>query len=99
MIKIEFITAPICHECAKAKQIIEEVEPQYPEIQVEEIDVMTPKGIELAQKYCVMASPAIIINDELFSTGALAKEAFVRKLNELKRGGAEEGFALAFRHP
>jgi len=84
MIKIEFITAPICHECAKAKRIIKEVMLKYPETQLEEIDVMTARGMELAQKYCIMASPAIIINGQLFSTGALSKEDFMKKLNELK---------------
>lgn len=83
MIKILFITAAVCHECAKTKRVIEEVRPQYPEMQVEEIDVMTLRGMELAQKYCVMSSPAIIINDQLFSTGSLNKEGFIKALDEL----------------
>ena len=53
-------------------------------MQIEEIDVVTPKGMELVQKYGIMASPGIIINNELFSTGALNKEDFVKKLNELR---------------
>ncbi len=84
MINIQFLTVPGCHECAKAKEIFEEIKPQYPEMQIEEIDGTTSKGMEIAQKYSVMASPGIIINNELFSTGALSKEDFVKKLNELK---------------
>ncbi|MCL4416998.1 MAG: thioredoxin family protein [Actinobacteria bacterium] len=84
MINIQFLTVPGCHECAKAKKIFEEIKPQYPKMQIEEIDGTTPRGTEIAQKYSIMASPGIIINNELFSTGALDKEDFVKKLNELK---------------
>ena len=84
MINIQFITMPGCHECAKAKKIFEEVKPQYPKMQIEEIDATTPRGMEMVQKYSIMASPGIIINNELFSTGALSKEDFVKKLNQLK---------------
>ncbi len=84
MINIQFITIPNCHECAKAKKIFEEVKPQYLKMHIEEIDATTPKGMELVQKYGIMASPGIIINNELFSTGALDKEDFIKKLKELK---------------
>lgn len=84
MIKIQFITSPGCVECARAKKIFEELGPQYPQMQIEEIDITTPKGMELIQKHRIMASPGILINGELFSTGALDKENFVKKLNNLK---------------
>lgn len=84
MINIQFVTVPGCHECAKAKEIFEELKPKYPEIQIEEIDATMPKGIEFIQKYGIFSSPGIIINGELFSSGALNKEKFVGKLDELK---------------
>ena len=84
MINIQFVTVPGCHECAKAKEIFKELQPQYPQMQIEEIDATTPKGVELLQKYGIFASPGIIINGELFSTGALNKDEFIKKLNGLK---------------
>lgn len=84
MINIKFVTVPGCHECAKAKQIFEELKPQYPEMQITEINVTSPEGMALVQKYGILSSPGIIINDELFSTGALNKNEFIKKLNELK---------------
>ena len=84
MINIQFVTVPGCHECAKAKKIFEELTPQYPQMKIEEIDATTPKGVELIQKYGIFSSPGIILNGELFSTGALNKDEFVKKLNELK---------------
>lgn len=84
MIHIQFVTSPSCVECERAQKIFAELRPQYPQMQIEEIDVVTPKGMELVQKYGIMASPGIIINNKLFSTGALNKEDFVKKLNEIK---------------
>jgi len=87
MISIQFITVPGCHECAKAKKIFEEIKPQYPEMQIEEIDATTPRGMEMTQKYSIMASPGIVMNNELFSMGALRKEDFMKKLAEMKALG------------
>lgn len=84
MVNVQFVTVPGCHECEKAKKFFEELRPQYPEMQIEEIDATTSRGMEIVQKYGIMASPGIIIDNELFSTGALNKEDFVKKLNELK---------------
>ncbi len=84
MTNIQFVTVPGCHECAKAKKIFEELKPRYPEMQITEIDATSTEGIALVQKYGIFSSPGIIINGELFSTGALNKEEFVKKLDALK---------------
>ncbi len=85
MIDIQFVTVPGCHECAKAKTIFEELKPRYPEMKISEIDATSPAGMALVQKYGIFASPGIIVNGELFSTGALNKEAFIKKLDSLKK--------------
>jgi len=85
MINIQFVTVPGCHECAKAKKIFEELKPEYPQIQIEEINATSPAGIALVQKHGIFSSPGIIINGELFSTGALDKDEFVKRLDELTK--------------
>ncbi len=85
MIDIQFVTVAGCHECAKAKKIFEELKPQYPEMQIKEINATSTEGMALVQKYGILASPGIIINGELFSTGALDKNEFVNKLNALRK--------------
>ena len=52
-------------------------------MQYRNADVITPEGQELASKYMIMASPGIILNGELWSTGGFHKEKFVQKLKEL----------------
>jgi glutaredoxin len=84
MNKIQFLTMVGCHNCAEVKKIFDEVIPDFKDkVEVEEIDITTPEGQELVQKYGVMASPGIIINDELFATGGVDKEKLIEKLKSL----------------
>ncbi len=84
MINIQFVTVPGCHECAKAKKIFEELKPRYPEMQITEINATSAEGIALVQKYGIFSSPGVVVNGELFSTGALNKNEFIKKLDALK---------------
>ncbi len=85
MIRIQFLTAPGCLECERAKIIFQEVKKKFPYLNlwVEEIDITSLKGLELAIKHSVMSNPGIIINSELFSTGSLDKEKFIGKILSL----------------
>jgi len=84
MVKIQFLTMPGCHNCAAAKKIFDEILPDFKnKVEVTEIDMMTPEGQELVQKYSVMASPGIVIDGELFSTGGVNKEKLIKKLETL----------------
>ena len=83
-ITIQFVTSPGCTHCAEVRKVFEELAPRYPQMQIEEIDVTTEKGMDLVVKYSIMASPGIIINGELFSTGGINKESFIKKLESLK---------------
>mgnify|MGYP001610064045 FL=1 len=51
----------------------------------EETSIVTPEGQALAQKYMIFASPGIIINGELFSTGGVDRKKFIEKLQALSR--------------
>lgn len=81
---IQLIISPGCTHCAEVRKVLEEVKPKYPEIQIEEIDATTEKGMELVVKYSIMASPGTIVNGELFATGGLNKSSFIKKLDSLK---------------
>ncbi len=80
---IQFLTMVGCHNCEAAKKIFDEVIPDYPNVEVKEIDITTEEGQGLVAKYAVLASPGIIINDELFSTGGVDREKLVEKLKSL----------------
>lgn len=84
MNKIQFLTMVGCHNCEAAKKIFDEVMPDFKDTaEVTEIDISTEEGQELVQKFSIMSSPGIIINDELFSTGGVNKDKLVEKLSSL----------------
>lgn len=84
--KIQFLTMVGCHNCEAVKKIFDEIMPDFKNIEVTEIDIASPEGQELAGKYMVMASPGIVINDELFSTGGVDKGQLIAKLQSLESG-------------
>lgn len=44
----------------------------------------TPKGQEMVQKYNIMSSPGILVNDEFFAYGGATAEQFAKKFAELQ---------------
>ena len=80
---IQFLTMTGCHSCAEARAVFDEALTEHPGIKVEEIDIVTDEGQALASKYSVMASPGIIIEGELFSTGGVNKDKLLAKLKTL----------------
>jgi len=82
-ITLEELSSPGCHNCAGFKEFWETVKNDWPNVSFNELSITTPEGQELVQKYQIFASPGIILNGELFSTGGVNKEDFIKKLTEL----------------
>ncbi len=83
MIKIQEVVSQGCRVCHMAQQVLEEIKPQFPNVEIEYIDMLTDKGQELVQKFGIMSAPGIIINGELFSMGGLDKDKLIAKLKSL----------------
>lgn len=83
MNKVQFLTMEGCHNCAAAKKIFDEVLPDFSKVEVEEVNMTTPEGQKLVQEYGIMASPGIVIDGELFSTGGVDREKLIEKLKSL----------------
>jgi glutaredoxin len=84
MIKIQEVSAPGCSHCEEARKTLQkEIKSQFPEVEIEFIDMLSEKGQKMVQEYGIMASPGIIINCELFSTGGLDKNKLVEKIKSL----------------
>ena len=81
-ITLEELTAPGCRICELFEEFWHSIESQFPNVKYVNISVTTPKGMEMIQKYEIFASPGIVINGELFSTGGFDKEKFIQKLKE-----------------
>ena len=84
MIEVLFITVPNCVQCAKARKVIEKVQPDFPDMKVEYVDVT--QHPEILQQYRVMSAPGIVINGKLEYTGGLDEVAFRERLKKLSGG-------------
>ncbi|OGN00267.1 MAG: hypothetical protein A3B91_04730 [Candidatus Yanofskybacteria bacterium RIFCSPHIGHO2_02_FULL_41_29] len=82
---LEELTAPGCSHCAAFKKFWHEIEKDWPNVNFKEISLTTPEGQEMVQKYMIFASPGIILNGELFSTGGVNQKEFIEKLKELSK--------------
>jgi len=83
MISIEEVTVPGCVECAQFEKFWDSVKNQFPGASLTKVDATTPEGMEKVSQHHILASPGIVINDKLFSTGGVHKKAFLKKLEEL----------------
>jgi glutaredoxin len=77
------LSSPGCHNCEAFKAFWEEEKAHWPNVTFTDVSIVTPEGQELVQKYQIFASPGIIVNDELFSTGGINKDEFKEKLKAL----------------
>lgn len=84
MIEVLFLTVPNCVQCAKAKKVIEKVQPDFPDMMVTYIDVTQQP--EILQTHRMLSSPGIVINGKLEYTGGLDEAVFRARLKALSGG-------------
>ncbi|MDP3735207.1 MAG: thioredoxin family protein [bacterium] len=82
-ILLQELSAPGCLHCKEFAAFWESIKGEWSNVEFQDVSVVTPEGQELAQKHMIFASPGIIINGELFSTGGVDKKKFVEKLKKL----------------
>ena len=82
-IALEVLTSPGCTHCHTFLEFWKTEGSTWPNVTMNEVSLLTPQGQEMVGKYSVFASPGIIINAELFSTGGFDKKKFIEKLQVL----------------
>ena len=82
---LEELSSPGCHNCAAFKEFWETESKNWPQVTFKEVSIIDPAGQELVQKNQIFASPGILLNGELFSTGGVNKDDFIKKLTELSQ--------------
>lgn len=83
MIKVTIITTQGCTHCIEAKKIVTKLKKEY-DLTIQEIDAASPEGQKLIQKYKILSSPGILINDQFFAMGGATEGQFRKKFDTLK---------------
>ncbi|TSC67937.1 MAG: Uncharacterized protein G01um101466_603 [Parcubacteria group bacterium Gr01-1014_66] len=82
-IALDVLASPGCRVCRQFEEFWHSIEKDWPHVTFRHIEVTTREGQEMAQKYMILASPGIILNNELWATGGFDKEKFLKKLKAL----------------
>lgn len=72
---LTLIISDNCKACERAKNVLQKIQIYYPEISVEIIDSASFKNSRIS------ITPALLINQELFSYGDIDKNKLLVKLN------------------
>ena len=83
MVLMQEINVPGCVDCRRFEEWWEGNSSRFSNVKLEQTSAVDPRGQELISKYTIFASPGIIINDELFSSGGVDFKKLEEKLKEL----------------
>ncbi len=92
-IYIAIFSEPGCHDCERAKKILEEIVFQYPQIEIRDFDISTPEGVALAEQlgefhqvseYDRLLVPLIYIGDEYFLREQINYENIINYIKEIE---------------
>lgn len=86
-ILLEVLTSPGCVSCHAFLEFWTVAAPEWSNVSMQEFSLTTIEGQELAVKHRVFALPGIIVDGEVFATGAVDIELFIETLKRLSRGG------------
>lgn len=85
-INLTLVTMEGCSHCARTKEILKKIKPDYPGLDIKEFNIASPEGKKMIAKFSIMSNPGIIINDNLFAMGGTTekdlREKFAEILNE-----------------
>lgn len=85
MLKVTLVRPKGCAHCGQVLDTLEKLKKDYQSLQVEDIDMESDIGQQVVQKYQIMASPGILVNDEFFASGGASEAQLRKKFEELKR--------------
>lgn len=90
-IYIAIFSEPGCHDCEKAKKLLEEIVFQYPQIEIRDFDISTPEGVTLAEQlgefyqvseYDRLLVPLIYTGDKYFLREQIKYENIINYIEE-----------------
>lgn len=84
MIKVTLIRPSGCQHCGVVKGTLEKMKKDYPDLIIEDVDMVTKEGQEMVLKYGILSSPGILINDHFFGMGGATEDQLRKKFEELK---------------
>lgn len=80
MINVTLLTTHDCALCEQAKEVLRRLTPEF-DLHVQQVDVASDTGRDLAKRAGMAFPPAVLIDDEPFSYGRLSERKLRRELS------------------
>ena len=84
MLEVTVLTREDCAFCEQAKDIVTRLAKEYP-LTLNEVDMDSPAGQELAERGGVMFPPGVFLDHQPFSYGRLSEKKLRRELDRTVR--------------
>ena len=78
--KVTIITMQGCAHCGKVLKALSELQSEFPEMKIEEIDITSDEGQKLIAEHGIMSSPGVLIEEKLAFFGPRSKEEIKKVL-------------------
>ncbi len=82
-VSLRIITSPGCTHCHDFLQFWDKIKTEWLNVDFREVSALSQEGQELAMKHFIFASPGIIMNDVLVSSGEYSEKEILEKLRTL----------------
>ena len=78
---LEYVTIPGCSDCRTFERLLEQVLPDYPEVEAREVAGETPRGLAISVERGAMRFPVIVLDDEVIAVESIAESDLRSVLN------------------
>ena len=72
-----------CAHCGQVLKALHELEPEFSDMTIEEIDITSDKGQKLVTEHGIMSSPGVLIEGKLAFFGPRSKEEIKAALDSV----------------
>jgi len=79
VIEIVLVSSEGCHLCEDAREALEDLGRAFP-IELREVDMSSPEGRAIVERFRPPMPPAVLVDGELFSSGRLPRKKLLRRL-------------------
>lgn len=82
-VTLEILTAPHCAHCDELLRFWESIKGEWPNVEMQEVDILSEEGRALTGQHFIFASPGVLLNGELFASGNIDHGALKEKLRSI----------------
>lgn len=87
---VTVFTMPDCHPCEELARHWNKLRDSFPAVQLRSVDLLADPAS--AARYCILASPGIVVDDKLVHQGSISLKGLASLLSaQLKQGGEAFG--------